>query len=517
MWQPNKVEQERLNKADQLRERGVDLYPKRATRTHTTAQAIAAFEAKEPDDAEAAAQIEVTVAGRIRRANVKGKVSFMHIEDEHGRVQLFFRINDMDEAQYALIKDKLVEQDDFVQATGTMMRTKAGEISVRVATFKLLSKTVSPLPVIKVVTDEDGNQTEYGEFSDVEARYRQRYADLAVNKNVRDIFVKRKQTIRAIQDFLDNEGMLEVETPILQPIYGGAAARPFTTHHNQLKQDLFLRISFELYLKRLLVGGYDAVYEIGRDFRNEGVSFKHNPEFTMIEFYKAYIDYHGVMDIVERMTAFAAERVTGSNVISYQGQEVDLTPPWKRATIREIVQEYLDIDYMDYPDAESLAAMLKEKFNEKTKPGDTWGRMIVEHLFGNLVEPKLTQPTFILDYPREVSPFAKPTDYDPNHVERFEIFIAGMEMGNAFTELNDPFDQQQRFEDMAKLYGQGDDDETPMDEDYLQAMRYGMPPMGGYGGGIDRLVILLTDQPNIREVLLFPHLRQKDQDAETDE
>ncbi|MGB7337773.1 MAG: lysine--tRNA ligase [Phototrophicaceae bacterium] len=543
MWQPtNSLEQERLHKLEQLKERGVNPYPSRTHRTHTTTEAIAAFEAAEApfkaeiDQAKAAfdqatadndkdgrkdAQvalaeaeakippIEVTVAGRLRRMNGKGKVAFAHYEDQHGRLQLFFRINDMQDDQYALIKDKLVEVDDFVQATGTMMRTKAGEVSVRVAEFKLLSKSMSPLPVIKVVKNDDGTETEYGEFTDVEARYRQRYADLAVNKNVRDIFRIRAKTIRAMQNFLDDEGMLEVETPILQPIYGGAAARPFTTHHNQLHQELFLRISFELYLKRLLVGAYDAVYEIGRDFRNEGVSYKHNPEFTMMEFYKAYIDYNGVMDITERMFAYCAEQAVGTTKIVWQGHEIDLAPSWERLTIREAVKKYTGIDYMDYPDAESLADLMLEKFGEKIKPGEPWGRIVVEHLLGNQVEKHLIQPTFIMDYPRDVSPFAKPTEYDPNHTERFEFFIGGMEMGNAFTELNDPFDQEQRFIEMSALYTKGDDDETPFDEDYLTAMRYGMPPMGGFGCGVDRLVMLLTDQRSIREVLMFPHLRSR--------
>jgi lysyl-tRNA synthetase class 2 len=513
MWQPNnKIEEDRLEKLKQLREQDIDPYPRRATRTHTTAEAIAAFEALEAENHEVAEQFEVTVAGRINRLNVKGKVSFAHYYDEYGRLQLFLRINDMDEAEYLLVKDKLVEVDDFVQATGTMMRTKAGEISVRVKSFKLLAKSMSPLPVIKTQVMDDGTSKEYGEFSDVEMRYRQRYADLAVNADVREIFRKRARIIRAMQTFLDNEGMLEVETPILQPVYGGAAARPFTTHHNQLRQDLFLRISYELYLKRLLVGGYDAVYEIGRDFRNEGVSWKHNPEFTMMEFYKAYIDYKDVMDIVERMTAYIAEQVLGTTIITWQGYEIDLSPPWDRMTIREAVQKYTGIDYMDYPDAESLAVMMEEKFNEKIKPGEAWGRIVVEHLLGNHVEPKLIQPTFIMDYPRDVSPFAKPTEYATNHVERFEQFIAGMEMGNAFTELNDPFDQEQRFIDMANLYREGHDEETPYDEDYLRAMRYGMPPMGGYGGGVDRLVMLLIDKRTIRDVLMFPHLRSRDEE-----
>ena len=506
-WQANQIEEDRESKVADLRERGINPYPRRAHRTHTTAEAIAAYEALEGNDSEAAESLEVTVVGRIRRNNPKGKVAFMHIEDEHGRLQLFLRINDMHDDEFALVKDKLVQVDDFVQASGTMMRTRTGEVSVHVREFKLLSKSVSPLPVIKTRELDDGTTIEYGEFTDVETRYRQRYADLAVNTDVRDVFVKRAKAIRAMRNFLDNEGMLEVETPILQPIYGGAAARPFTTHHNQLKQDLFLRISFELYLKRLLVGGIDAVYEIGRDFRNEGVSKKHNPEFTMMEFYKAYIDYTGVMDIVERMVEQMSLAINGTTKITYQGKEIDLKAPWQRMTIRDAAIEFTGIDYMEYPDVESLRKVLKEKLNENSKPDETWGRIVVEHLLGNHVEQHLIQPTIIMDYPRDMSPFAKPTEYDPNHTERFEFFIAGYEMGNAFTELNDPFDQAQRFKEMADLYSEGADEETPFDDDYLQAMRYGMPPMGGFGMGVDRIVMLLTDQPNIRDVLLFPHLR----------
>ena len=283
MWQPNHLEAERLQKVQEIEARGIEPYPRRVQRTHTAAEAISAYEALEPQGLEVAEALDVTVTGRIRRVNIKGKLSFLHIEDESGRIQLFLRINDMDEAVYSLVKEKLVEMDDFVQATGTMMRTKAGEPSVLVHEFKLLAKSLSPLPVIKQQVLDDGTIKEFGEFSDVEARYRQRYADLAVNRDVRDVFLKRAEILRAIRRFMDNEKFLEVETPILQSVYGGAAARPFVTHHNQLKQDLYLRISFELYLKRLLVGGIDAVYEIGRDFRNEGVSWKHNPEFTMME------------------------------------------------------------------------------------------------------------------------------------------------------------------------------------------------------------------------------------------
>jgi lysyl-tRNA synthetase, class II len=507
MWQPNRLEQERLDKLASLETQGVEAYPRRVQRTHTTAQAIAQYETLEAADLEAAEALEVTVCGRIRRLNLKGKLSFLHIEDAFGRLQLFLRVNDMDENSYNLVKDKLVEMDDFVQATGTMMRTKAGEISVLVKEFSLLSKSLSPLPVIKQVVNDDGTVVEYGEFSDVEQRYRQRYADLAVNRDVREVFRKRTEIIRAMRRFMDSEGFLEVETPILQALYGGAAARPFITHHNQLDQDLYLRISFELYLKRLLVGGLDAVYEIGRDFRNEGVSWKHNPEFTMIEFYKAYIDYNGVMDITERMLAYIAEQVTGSTTITFQGQTLNLAPPWPRLTMREAIKQFADIDYMEYPDAASLEKAIRDNGGQ-VAPGQSWGKL-VEHLLGEYAEPQLIQPTFITDYPRDISPFAKKVDYDNLHVERFELYIAGMEMANAFTELNDPRDQEKRFLEMRELYRAGDDDETPLDEDYLRAMRYGMPPNGGFGMGVDRLIMLITDQRSIRDVLLYPHLRDE--------
>jgi lysyl-tRNA synthetase class 2 len=508
MWQPNKLEQERVEKIQALESQGVETFPRRVQRTHTSAQAIAAYDALEPTDHEAAESIEVTVAGRIRRVNIKGKLSFIHIEDESGRIQLFLRVNDMDEAEYNLVKDKLIDTDDFVQAAGTMMRTKAGEVSVLVHELKLLAKSLSPLPVIKQQVQDDGSVVEFGEFSSVETRYRQRYADLAVNKHVRDVFIKRAKIIKAVRNFFDNEGFLEVETPILQPLYGGAAARPFVTHHNQLDQDLYLRISFELYLKRLLVGGYDDVYELGRDFRNEGVSYKHNTEFTMLEFYKAYIDYNGVADLCERYVAEACQAVNGTTKINYQGKDVDLTPQWKRITMRDAIKAESGIDYMDYPDAASLEAAIK-KAGIDVKPGQPWGKL-VEHLLGECVEPKLIQPTFIMDYPRDISPFAKKVEYDDMHVERWELYIAGMEFANAFTELNDPRDQEARFLDMAKTFRAGEDDETPLDEDYLRAMRYGMPPNGGFGMGIDRLVMLLTDQRSIRDVLLYPMLRREE-------
>jgi lysyl-tRNA synthetase class 2 len=371
----------------------------------------------------------------------------------------------------------------------------------------MISKAISPLPVIKE-KEVDGRTVRYTSFSDVEERYRQRYADLASNPDVRRIFRGRARTIKAMRDFLDRHDFLEVETPILQPIYGGAAARPFVTHHEQIHQDLYLRISFELYLKRLLVGMLGRVYEIGRDFRNEGVSYKHNPEFTQMEFYAAYWDYNDVMDFCERMVAYIAEEVTGSPVIHYQGHEIDLSPPWRRVTLREIAFEVTGIDYREYPAAEELGEAMRAR-DLPTPSGATWGYLIDKGLLGT-VEPTLIQPTFVMDYPRDISPLAKTKPDDPTHVERFEFFIGGLEMGNAFTELNDPLAQEERFLEMGRLYDADHEEAHPMDEDYIRAMKYGMPPNGGFGIGVDRLVMLLTDQPNIREVILFPHLREKE-------
>ncbi len=514
MWQPNRLEQERLDKLNEIETRGFEAYPARIQPTHSAQNAIAAYEAAELlAEGGEPAPVEITVAGRIRRINVKGKVSFMHIEDQSGRIQLFLRINDMDEAAYKLVQEHLIDTDDFVQASGIMMRTKAGEISVRVSDFKLLAKSLSPLPVVKQQKLDDGTVREFGEFSNVETRYRQRYADLAVNAGVRDTFVQRAQIIRVVREVMDSEGLLEVETPILQPVYGGAAARPFITHHNQLKQDLFLRVSFELYLKRLLVGGYRGVYEIGRDFRNEGVSFKHNPEFTMLEFYKAYIDYNGVMEITERMLEAVAIAIHGKPEAHFREHLINYAAPWPRLTMRDAILKETGIDYMDYLDAASLEARIRA-IGGSVAPDQPWGKL-VEHLLGEYVEKKLIQPTFIIDYPRDISPFAKKVTYDDMHVERFEFYIAGMEMGNAFTELNDPRDQEARFLDMARTFRPDDDDAAPIDEDYLRAMRYGMPPNGGFGMGIDRLVMLITDQHSIRDVLLYPHLRSlKDDETE---
>ena len=505
-WEMTRLEEQRVEKLARIKEAGIQPYPLRVERTHTSQEAIAAFKNGAEDE-----QITVTVTGRLVSMRDMGKTVFAHIEDGYGRIQLFLRREEIGEESHRIFR-KLLDLGDFVQATGYLFLTRTGEISVRVQEWKLLSKAVSPLPVVKE-QEINGEKVRYSAFADVEERYRQRYADLAVNPDVRDVFRARANVLSALRRFFDEHDFLEVETPILQPLYGGAAARPFTTYHNQLKQNLFLRISFELYLKRLLVGGIERVYEIGRDFRNEGVSFKHNPEFTQVEFYAAYWDYYDVMDFTEKMVAYAAEALHGTTTIVYQGKEIDLAPPWKRVTMREAILEHTGIDYAEHADAESLAAVIQaygkaENVATQTPPDASWGKLI-DGLLGDFVEPNLIQPTFVMQYPRDISPLAKGIPDDPRHVERFEFFIAGMEMGNAFTELNDPIDQQQRFEMLQQLYKQDDEELNPIDEDYLRAMRYGMPPNGGFGMGVDRLTMLLTDHPTIREVLLFPHLRER--------
>jgi lysyl-tRNA synthetase class 2 len=392
---------------------------------------------------------------------------------------------------------------DFYGFGGAVFRTRTGEVTVYVQEIQLLAKALSPLPIVK---EKDGER--FSAFADTEMRYRQRYADLAVNPDVREVFRTRARVIQALRRFLDERGFLEVETPILQPIYGGAAARPFITHHNQLHEDLYLRISFELYLKRLLVGMYDRVYEIGRDFRNEGVDRSHNPEFTQLEFYAAYLDYHDVMELTEQMVAYAAEQATGSTQIAFQGHDIDLRPPWRRVTLRDAIIEVTGIDYVQYPTAEKLSAAIRERGLPAAEDA-TWGYLIDKSLL-SAVEETLIQPTFICDYPRDISPLAKAKPDDPTHVERFEFFIGGLECGNAFSELNDPIDQEQRFIEMAQLYAADDEEAHPMDEDYIRAMSYGMPPCGGFGTGVDRLTMLFTGCESIREVLLFPHLRTRE-------
>ncbi|MBW7918396.1 MAG: lysine--tRNA ligase [Anaerolineales bacterium] len=497
------LEKIRIQKLEELRAEGIEPYPTRATRTHTSAQAVAEFEAAEKEGR----QVEATLAGRIRAVRPMGKLSFAHIEDGEGKVQLFFRVNEIGQDQVDLF-NKMFDIGDFIQASGSMIRTKTGEATLLVREFKMLAKAVSPLPAAKDETLEDGTVVRHAALEDAEIRARQRYADLAVNPEVRETFRKRAAIVKALREFLDGKGFLEVETPILQPLYGGAAARPFVTHHNELDQDMYLRISFELYLKRLLVGNLEKVYEIGRDFRNEGVSFKHNPEFTQLEFYWAYADYLQVMELTEQMVSTVAQQVLGTTKIKYKEHEIDLTPPWRRLEMRQGLLDATGVDIYAHVDSDSLAAALRAK-GFVPPVGVTRGKL-VDWALSEKLEPTLIQPTFLYDYPRDISPLAKSRPGDPLTVERFEVYIAGFELCNAFTELNDPLDQESRFLEMGRDYKSDDEERHPLDEDYLRAMRYGMPPTGGFGMGVDRLVMLLTDKRSIREVLLFPALRKEE-------
>lgn len=500
------MEEQRLAKLTALQEAGIDPFPIHVERSHQIAGAIDLFLSREGREVEPEEAENVALCGRLLSLRDMGKTVFADIEDGSGRIQLFVRREAIGEESHRIFR-KLLDLGDFIQVRGTLFRTRAGEISVRVEDWRLLSKAVSPLPVAKE-QEVEGEVVRYSAFTDVEERYRQRYADLAVNAEVRDIFRARAKILSALRRFFDDNEFLEVETPVMQPVYGGAAARPFTTFHNQLKQELYLRISFELYLKRLLVGGYERVYEIGRDFRNEGVDATHNPEFTQLEFYAAYWDYGDVMDFTEKMLAYVAEQVYGTTTITYQKQEIELGQTWQRMTLRDAIKQFAEIDYMEFQTADSLSAAIREIGGHA--PNDSsWGKL-VDGLLGDYVEPRLIRPTFITEYPRDISPLAKGIPGDPKHVERFEFFIAGMEMGNAFSELNDPIEQRKRFEEMQELYQKDDEEAHPVDEDYLRAMRYGMPPNGGFGMGIDRLTMLMTDKTTIREVLLFPHLRERD-------
>jgi lysyl-tRNA synthetase class 2 len=505
MAEYSSLEKIRLQKLEELQAEGIEPYPTRARRTHTSAEAIAQFEAGEKDSRE----LQATLAGRIRAIRSMGKLTFAHIEDGYGKIQLFLRVNELGQERIDFF-NRMFDIGDFIQASGALMRTRTGEVTLLVQDFRLLAKSVSPLPADKDVTQEDGSVVRYAALESAELRARQRYADLAVNPEVRETFRKRAAAIRALREFLDGKGFLEVETPILQPLYGGAAARPFTTHHNELDQDMYLRISFELYLKRLLVGNLEKVYEIGRDFRNEGLSYKHNPEFTQLEFYWAYADYLQVMELTEQMVSFTAEKVNGSNKVVYGEHELDFTPPWRRLEMRQGILETSGIDFAEHKTAQDLFKAIAARHPGKTPdPKATRGKLI-DFLLNEFLEPTLIQPTFLYNYPRDISPLAKSLPGDSLVVERFEGYAAGFELCNAFTELNDPLDQEQRFLEMGRDYAAGDEEQHPMDEDYLRAMRYGMPPNGGFGMGVDRLVMLLTNKHSIREVLLFPALRKEE-------
>jgi lysyl-tRNA synthetase class 2 len=517
------VERERLAKLEQLRAAGIDPYPPRALFIRDRVMAAQAIElalaAKDghdepstvtPAGASRNPQSPISVMGRIVAKRVMGKAAFLGVEDGSGRIQFFARVGEdsIPKESFDILKE--LDLGDFIEARGVPMVTKTGEPSLRVTAWGLISKSLSPLPIAKEEKQADGSTVRYSAFTNPDLRFRQRYADLAVNPEVREVFILRAKIIKAIRHFLDGEGFLEVETPVLQPIYGGAAAKPFTTHHNQLDQDLFLRISFELYLKRLLVGNLERVYELGRDFRNEGVSFKHNTEFTMLEFYAAYMDMYDVMDLTERMLQQVAREVLPASAegkTHFRGHAIEWLKPFKRIKLRDAILEKTGIDYTQYPDLESLADVVLERklLTPDVIKGKPWGK-IVDALIGDYVEKDLIAPTFLYEYPRDISPFAKSMPADPNTVERFEGFIGGAELCNAFTELNDPIDQRERF--LAESKNADADEANPVDDDYVRALMYGMPNAGGFGMGIDRLVMMFANKDSIREVLLFPALRK---------
>ncbi len=443
----------------------------------------------------------VSVAGRMMSVRLMGKAAFFHLQDRLGKIQVYIRTDKVGDQTYELFK--LLDIGDLVGVEGTVFKTRTGEISIIAEKFQLLAKSLRPLPIVKEKIEEEEKKV-YDQFADIEMRYRQRYVDLLVNPEVKDVFVTRTKIIRAIRNFLDGHDFLEVETPVLQPIYGGAAARPFVTHHNTLDIDLYLRIANELYLKRLIVGGLERVYEFAKDFRNEGIDRFHNPEFTQVELYIAYKDYIWLMNFVEELITTVVKEVHNTTKIVYQGNEIDFTPPWPRLTIFEAIREHtgIDISKMNEDDIRKTARDLEVKED----PSMGYGKLIDE-IFGDHIEPKLIQPTFIMDHPVEMSPLAKKHRKDPRLVERFEPIIGGKEIGNAFTELNDPLDQRERFLDQMKLRDRGDEEAQVIDEDYLRALEYGLPPTAGLGIGIDRLVMLLTDSASIRDVIFFPQMR----------
>jgi len=467
-----------------LKELGINPYPYSFQRTHFSTEIISNFETLSTSEE------PVKIAGRILTLRGHGKSLFFHCLDDKGKIQVYVKSDVVGPEKYALLD--LFDLGDFIGVTGTVFKTKTGEITVRATDFVMLSKSLHPLP------------EKWHGLQDKELRYRQRYVDLFTTDGVKEVFIKRAKIIKAIRDYLDSHDFIEVETPVLQPLYGGASARPFITHHNALDIDLYLRIADELYLKRLIAGGFEKVYEFCKDFRNEGMDRNHNPEFSMLELYAAFWDYNDVMNLVEEMLNWATRTALGSNVVTYNEQKIDLTPPWKRISLLDAIEEKIGINLLQKSTEEiwNIATNLDLRANLVKNKGK-----LIEAIFEEKVQPSLIAPTFIIDYPVEMSPLAKRHRSNPLLTERFELFIGAGEIANAFSELNDPLDQRQRFEEQMKLRAIGDEEAQVLDEDYLRAMEYGMPPIGGLGVGIDRLVMLLCDQRSIRDVILFPQMK----------
>ena len=476
----------RRAKLARLREAGVDPFPGHFHRTHTTAEARAQF------DALSEAGQEITLAGRLMLRRNMGKVQFVTVEDGSGRFQLFLQRDELGEGPYELFKET-ADLGDFIGATGTLFTTRTGEQTLKVSRWEMLSKALRPLP------------EKWHGLTDPEARFRRRYLDLISNPDSRELLRKRALIVREVRRFLDDRGFVEVETPVLQGLHGGASARPFATHHNALDRDLVLRISLELYLKRLLIGGFDKIYEIGRNFRNEGIDRSHNPEFSMLETYEAYADYQDVMRMTEELVSTVALRALGSMTISVQGTPIDLTPPWPRTPLRDAIRSATGIDYEAFPTLETLDGEVRKR-GLRVEPQKTRAKLIDQLL--DVAAAEVIQPVFFVDYPVELSPLAKLKPGAPGVVERFEAFAVGIEIGNAFSELNDPDDQEERFLEQLRQAQAGDDEAQSMDLEFLEAMQHGMPPAGGLGMGIDRLAMFLLDAHNVREVIAFPMLRE---------
>ncbi|MNW32691.1 Lysine--tRNA ligase [compost metagenome] len=484
--------QVRRAKLDELRALGIDPFGRKYVRTEEAGQIHAKYDNLTQEELEEK-HIEVSLAGRIMAKRGMGKASFAHIQDLSGRIQIYVRLDTVPEHKYKAFT--MLDLGDIIGVTGTVFKTKTGETSVKVQDLEVLSKSLYPLP------------EKYHGLKDVELRYRQRYVDLIMNPEVQKTFITRSRIIQSMRRYLDSLGYLEVETPTLHSIAGGAAAKPFITHHNALDMQLYMRIAIELHLKRLIVGGLEKVYEIGRVYRNEGISTRHNPEFTMIELYEAYADYKDIMQLTENMIAHIAQEVLGSQHISYQGREIDLTPQWRRVSMVDAVKEVTGVDFGEHMTNEEAHRLAKEH-KVAVEPHMTFGH-ILNAFFEQFVEETLIQPTFITGHPVEISPLAKKNEEDPRFTDRFELFIVAREHANAFTELNDPIDQRQRFEAQLVEREHGNDEAHEMDDDFIRALEYGMPPTGGLGIGVDRLVMLLTDAASIRDVLLFPHMRNR--------
>ncbi len=490
----NELMMRRREELDQIRSRGINPYPYEFERTAYSKAIVESY-------VDGAEERSVAIAGRIMSLRRMGKASFCHIQDPHGRIQIYLKKDDLGEAYDTF---RLLDIGDIIGVEGFVFRTKMGEVSVHARSLILLAKSLRPLPIAKQTTDEQGKTIVHDPFSDKELRYRQRYVDLVVNAPVKDVFVKRSRIISHMRRFFDDRGYLEVETPILQPQYGGAFARPFTTHHNALDVEFFLRIANELYLKRLIVGGFDGVYEFAKDFRNEGMDRTHNPEFTMLELYVAYKDYRWMMRLVEELIGQVAQAVNGSTTIRIGDHEINFAPPWPRMTMFDAIAQHTGKSLRGMKESELRRAA--KDLGVEVAPSDGPGALI-DAIFGERVEPRLIQPTFITDYPVEMSPLAKRHREEDGLVERFEAICNGHELCNAFSELNDPLDQRSRFEEQMRAKAKGETEIQPLDEDFLRALEYGMPPTAGLGIGIDRLTMLLTGQESIRDVLFFPQMK----------